>query len=185
MQKDVTTRERTVSLLQEQLRQLGVGVDVVGLDLGSIGKRWVTGDYDSIFHGWQASATDPAMNLDFWLSSGNNHFWNPGQAKPATAWEARLDDLMREQVGASDLAERQRLFVEAQRVFGEGAGLVHGGAEVTRIALRGSTRAGAAITQSLDADTRAARDARPAVTPASATPHSRGPAIRSVVLGAP
>jgi peptide/nickel transport system substrate-binding protein len=118
VQKDVTIRERTATLLQEQLRSLGITLDIVGLDLGSIGKRWVTGDYDSIFHGFQASATDPAMNLDFWLSSGNNHFWNPGQSKPATAWEARIDDLMRQQVQAQDLAERQRLFVEVQRAFG-------------------------------------------------------------------
>ena len=79
VQKDATIRERTVSLLQEQLRRLGIAIDVVGMDLGSIGKRWMTGDYDSIFHGFQASATDPAMTLDFWLSSGGNHFWNPGR----------------------------------------------------------------------------------------------------------
>ena len=119
VQKDATIRERTVALLQEQLRALGIALDVVGLDLGSIGKRWFGGDYDSIFHGFQASATDPAMNLDFWLSSGNSHFWNPRQAKPATPWEARIDDLMRQQVQAQDPAERQRLFVEVQRVFGE------------------------------------------------------------------
>ena len=119
VQKDATIRERTVALLQEQLRALGIALDVVGLDLGSIGKRWFGGDYDSIFHGFQASATDPAMNLDFWLSSGNSHFWNPRQAKPATPWEGRIDDLMRQQVQAQDPAERQRLFVEVQRVFGE------------------------------------------------------------------
>jgi peptide/nickel transport system substrate-binding protein len=119
VQKDVTVRERTVAMLQEQLRLLGISLDIVGLDLGSIRKRWVTGDYDSIFHGFQASATDPAMNLDFWLSSGNSHFWNPGQAKPATPWEARIDQLIREQVQAQDPAERQRLFLEVQRVFGE------------------------------------------------------------------
>jgi peptide/nickel transport system substrate-binding protein len=119
VQKDVTIRERTVALLQDQLRLLGISLDIVGLDLGSIGKRWVTGDYDSIFHGFQASATDPAMNLDFWLSSGHNHFWNPGQAKPATAWEARIDELMRQQTETHDPAERQRLFLEVQRVFGQ------------------------------------------------------------------
>ena len=119
VQKDATIRERTVALLQEQLRALGISLDVVGLDLGSIGKRWFGGDYDSIFHGFQASATDPAMNLDFWLSSGNSHFWNPGQKKPGTPWEARIDDLMRQQVQTQDQAERQRLFVEVQRVFGE------------------------------------------------------------------
>jgi peptide/nickel transport system substrate-binding protein len=121
LQKDITIRERTIALLQQQLRALGIALDVVGLDLGSVGKRWVTGDYDSIFHGFQASATDPAMNLDYWLSSGNNHFWNPGQPKPTTDWEARIDALMLQQVQAQDPAERQRLFREVQQVFGEQA----------------------------------------------------------------
>lgn len=121
LQKDITIRERTVALLQQQLRALGIALDVVGLDLGSVGKRWVTGDYDSIFHGFQASATDPAMNLDYWLSSGNNHFWNPGQPKPTSEWEARIDALMRQQIQAQDPAERQRVFREVQQVFGEQA----------------------------------------------------------------
>jgi peptide/nickel transport system substrate-binding protein len=119
VQKDATIRERTVALLQEQLRALGISLDVVGLDPGSIAKRWASGDYDSIFHGFQASAIDPAMNLDFWLSSGNTHFWNPGQAKPATPWETRVDELMWQQVRTTDAAERRRLFVEVQRLFGE------------------------------------------------------------------
>jgi peptide/nickel transport system substrate-binding protein len=119
VQKDATIRERTVSLLHEQLRRLGVAIDVVGMDVPSLGKRWMTGDYDSIFHGFQISATDPALTLDFWLSSGSSHFWNPGQASPATPWEARIDDLMRKQSISTDMAERQRLFVEVQRVFAE------------------------------------------------------------------
>lgn len=119
VQKDATIRERTVSLLQEQLRRLGIAIDVVGMDLGSIGKRWMTGEYDSIFHGFQVSATDPAMTLDFWLSSGSSHFWNPGQSSPATPWEASIDDLMRKQSSSTDMAERQRLFVEVQRVLAE------------------------------------------------------------------
>ena len=119
LQQGVTTRERTVSVLQEQFRRLGVGVDVVGLDLGALLKRWQAGEYDAIFHGFQSSATDPAMNLDFWMSSGSTHIWNPDQQRPATDWEARVDELMRQQAAASDLAERQRLFGEVQRIFGE------------------------------------------------------------------
>jgi peptide/nickel transport system substrate-binding protein len=117
VQKDATIRERTVSLLQEQLRRLGIAVDVAGMDLGSIGKRWMTGDYDSIFHGFQASATDPALNLDFWLSSGSGHVWNPGQKAPATEWERKIDDLMARQAAAPQLADRQRLFADVQRIF--------------------------------------------------------------------
>lgn len=119
VQQGVSIRERTVAIVQEQLRALGVAVDVVGLDLGSLFKRWQAGDYDAVFHGFQASATDPAMNLDFWLSSGSTHVWNPGQKAPATPWEARIDDLMRRQAETSNLTERQRLFAEVQRIFGE------------------------------------------------------------------
>lgn len=119
VQSGHTTRERSVAVLQEQFRRLGVGLDVVGLDPPAIIKRWLSADYDSIYHGFQASSTDPAMSLDFWLSSGTTHFWNPNQSKPATEWEARIDDLMRQQIAASDLGERQKIFAEVQRVFGE------------------------------------------------------------------
>ena len=61
---------------------LGIAVDVVGLDLGSIGKRWGQGT-TTASTGFQASSIDPAMNLDFWLSAGGSHVWNPGQP-PAT-----------------------------------------------------------------------------------------------------
>lgn len=119
VQQGMTIRERTAAILQEQLRRVGITVDVVGLDLGAIVKRWQAGEYDSILHGMQASATDPAMNLDFWLSSGNSHLWHPGQSAPATDWERRIDELMRRQASTTDLPERQRLFAEVQQIFGE------------------------------------------------------------------
>ena len=117
VQQGHAIRERTVSVLQEQFRAVGVGLDIVSLDLGSIVQRWFKGDYESVFHGFEGSATDPALNLDFWLSSGPQHFWNRAQARPATPWEARIDELMHEQASAPTLAERQRLFAEVQRIF--------------------------------------------------------------------
>jgi peptide/nickel transport system substrate-binding protein len=119
VQQGVTIRERTVAVLQEQFRRVGVLLDVVPVDEPGLRQRWVTGDYDSMFHQFQASATDPGMSLDFWLSSGNSHVWNPAQPKPATDWERRIDELMQRQVAARDLAERRRLFAEVQTIFGE------------------------------------------------------------------
>jgi peptide/nickel transport system substrate-binding protein len=112
-------RERVVSVLQEQLRQLGIAVDIVKLDPGGLGQRWKAGDYDAIYFGLQASSTDPALNPDFWLSSGPYHFWNPSQASPATPWERRIDELMREQTTAMDLEGRQRAFAQVQRILEE------------------------------------------------------------------
>jgi peptide/nickel transport system substrate-binding protein len=110
-------RERVVSVLQEQLRQLGIAVDVVGLDPGGLFKRFQAGDFEAIYFGLQASSTDPALNPEFWLSSGPYHFWNPGQPTPSTPWERRVDELMREQMTASDLAARQRAFGEVQKIL--------------------------------------------------------------------
>ena len=114
-----TIRERTVAVLQEQLRQVGIAVDVVALDPPALVQRWTQGDYDSIYFGMQSSATDPALNPQFWLSSGNFHFWNPRQKTPATDWERRIDELMRQQAADLRLPERQRLFAEALRIFGD------------------------------------------------------------------
>jgi peptide/nickel transport system substrate-binding protein len=112
-------RERVSSVLQEQLRQIGIGVDIVALDPGGLFKRWQAGDYDAIYFGLQASSTDPALNPEFWLSSGPYHFWNPGQAAPATAWERRIDELMREQMTAADFGARQRAFAEVQKILAD------------------------------------------------------------------
>ena len=130
-----TVRTRTVSVLQDQFRKLGITADIVSLDVGSIIGRWQKGEYDAIFHGFQQSATDPAMTLDFWLSSGGMHFWNPSQAKPATPWEAQIDDLMRRQVSSTDLAERQRLFAEVQRILGEHAPALYFAAPKVTVAM--------------------------------------------------
>jgi peptide/nickel transport system substrate-binding protein len=112
-------RGRTAAALKEQLRKLGVLVDLVTLDSGGMFQRFLKADYDSIYFATQASSTDPALNLDFWLSSGEGHLWNPGQSTPSSPWEARIDTLMREQSQNRDLSARQRAFAEVQRIFAE------------------------------------------------------------------
>lgn len=118
-QKGSSLRERAAAFLQQELQRIGLGVDVVTLDQPAVIERITNGDYEAIWFATQASDTDPASNLDFWLSSGAFHFWNPGQATPATAWERRIDELMRENMATSDQAARTRAFAEAQRVFAE------------------------------------------------------------------
>ena len=109
-------RERVTAMLQEQLRQAGIKVDVVALDPPSLFGRFGQGDYESIYFGFQASSYDPAMNLDYWLSGGSAHVWNVGAPAP---WEKTIDALMQRQAAAPSLAERQRIFAEVQKVFGE------------------------------------------------------------------
>ncbi len=113
-------RERTVAVLQEQLRQVGLQVDIVTLSSGElVNTRFIPGDYDAIYFGARAPSRDPIRSMDFWLSSGGFHFWNPGQSTPATEWEARIDGLMQRQAVTVDVAERRRLFADAQRILDE------------------------------------------------------------------
>ena len=118
-QRGHTVRERTVAVVQQHLRAVGIQVDVVGVDTKSLQQRTMQGDFEAIYYGVQASSLDPAMNPEFWFSSGYFHLWNPGQPSPATDWERRIDELMHQQTAARDLAERQRLMAEAQRIIGE------------------------------------------------------------------
>jgi peptide/nickel transport system substrate-binding protein len=112
-------RQRVSTVLQEQLRQIGLQVDIVSLDPGGIGQRWQAGDYDAIYFGLQASSTDPSLTPEFWLSSGPFHFWNPSQTTPATPWEQRIDELMGEVATAPSMPERHRAFAEVQKILGE------------------------------------------------------------------
>jgi peptide/nickel transport system substrate-binding protein len=114
-QKGHTIRERTAAMVQEQVRRVGLVMDVVPVERGVMIDQWSRGDYDAILFAVEYDSFDPVA--PFWRSSGSWHFWHPNQAAPATPWEARIDALMTQQERALDPAERRRLFAEAQREF--------------------------------------------------------------------
>lgn len=114
-----TTLERSAAVLRDDLRQIGVAMDVAPIEQNLLYERLTTGNFESIFFNFSTTDLDPAMNKDFWLSSGSAHVWNIGQATPATTWEKEIDELMARQAGTVDEAERKRLFNDVQRVFAE------------------------------------------------------------------
>jgi peptide/nickel transport system substrate-binding protein len=111
--------ERGSQVLRESLERIGIAIDVVPLEPGALVERLLSGAFDAVFFNYLNTDTDPAMQRDFWLSSGSAHIWNIGQKTPATAWERRIDELMTLQAASTDPAERTRLFREALRVFNE------------------------------------------------------------------
>ena len=116
-QKGHTIRERTCAIIQEQLQAVGLTVDVVALERTALITQILGGTYDAAFFSFVFDSLDPSGQLDLWLSKGDFHVWHRLQAKPATDWEARIDDLMVKQSTTLDPAERRRLFAEAQRVW--------------------------------------------------------------------
>jgi peptide/nickel transport system substrate-binding protein len=102
-QQGHTIRVRSVAVIQEQLRQVGLAVDIVKLEPGSLFGRFGARDYDAMFFGVELSDFDPNGAKEFWLSSGSYHFWNPGQPKTATDWESRVDTLFAQQEATLNL----------------------------------------------------------------------------------
>jgi peptide/nickel transport system substrate-binding protein len=111
--------ERGAAIIRDELKKLGIRVDVVLLEQGALIQRMVKGDFESINFVFTQSNLDPAMNSDFWLSSGSAHVWNIAQAKPATDWEKQIDDLMVTVMSSVDQAERKKTFDQIQKVFAD------------------------------------------------------------------
>lgn len=117
--------ERSAHVLREDLRQVGIALDVVPLEANAVQQRVIAGDFDAAYINIQASDPDPAMSKDFWLSAGSAHFWNPGQKGAATAWEREIDDLIARQAATIVEAERRQLFNQVQRIFAEQLPMLH------------------------------------------------------------
>jgi peptide/nickel transport system substrate-binding protein len=118
--------ERGAAVIRDEMKKIGVAVDVVALDVAALVDRFAnTKQYEAVYFSPIMTDTDPALNPDFWFSFGSSHFWNMAQKTPATAWERRIDELMAQQIASPDDAERTRLFQEVQQVFAEHAPVVY------------------------------------------------------------
>jgi peptide/nickel transport system substrate-binding protein len=111
--------ERSATVVREDLRQIGVAIDIVPLEPNSIHQRMVGGDFDAALVQFTGNHADPAGAKDFWLSNGDAHFWNIAQKAPATEWEREIDELIERQSSTLDMDERKRLFNDVQRLFAE------------------------------------------------------------------
>ncbi|MGH9162268.1 MAG: ABC transporter substrate-binding protein [Vicinamibacteraceae bacterium] len=136
--KGNTVRARAASVIQHDLRSIGLRVDVVSLDLPALIDRWTRRDYEAIYFGTQVNDTDPAALMDLWLSSGAFHVWHPNQPRPATAWEAEIDRLMLRQTTTMDEAVRRRLFNRVQHIFADHLPVIH--VAVPRLTVASSAR---------------------------------------------
>jgi peptide/nickel transport system substrate-binding protein len=113
-------RTQIATIIQDDLKQLGMRVTVVPLEMRALLDRVLTShDYDACVLGLGGGDGDPNSEMNVWLSSGGTHLWRPAQPKPATAWEAEIDALMREQIATRDAARRKRLYDRVQQVVAE------------------------------------------------------------------
>jgi peptide/nickel transport system substrate-binding protein len=119
-------RERMATMIQEDLQKIGIHVNVVTLDFPSLIERISqTFDYEAILLGLTNVGLDPSEQMNVWLSSSENHQWNPSEKTPETAWEAEIDKLMRAQASSSDDKKRKEAFDRVQEIAVEQAPFIY------------------------------------------------------------
>ena len=113
-------RERTAVMIQQDLGKLGIKVNVVTLDFPSLIERISQKfNYEAAMLGFRNVDLDPNGQMNIWLSSAENHAWNPQQKFPETAWEAEVDRLMRAQASTADAKKRKESFDRVQEIAAE------------------------------------------------------------------
>jgi peptide/nickel transport system substrate-binding protein len=110
-------RERMATMIQQDLRNIGIKVNVVTLDFPSLIERITEKfNYEAAILGLVNTELDPNVQMNVWLSSAENHQWNPSQKTPATSWEAEVDKLMRLQASSAELKKRKGAWDRVQEI---------------------------------------------------------------------
>jgi peptide/nickel transport system substrate-binding protein len=120
------SRERMAVMVQEDLGKLGIKVNVVTLDFPSLIERISQKfNYEAAMLGFRNVDLDPNSQMTIWLSSAENHAWNPQQKSPETAWEAEIDQLMHAQASTADVKKRKESFDRVQEIAAEQAPFIY------------------------------------------------------------
>jgi peptide/nickel transport system substrate-binding protein len=113
-------RVKMATMIQADLKDLGIQVQVVPLEFHSVLDRiFQTHDYEAVVLGLGAGDVDPSAEMNVWMSSGNDHVWDMGENHPSTSWEAEIDRLMEEQLSAAKFERRKALYDRVQAILAE------------------------------------------------------------------
>lgn len=118
-------RNQMATLIQDDLKQLGMAVQVVSLEFRAATDRVTQShDFDIALMGLAGSDVDPTPSTSVWMSNGQTHLWHLGEKQPATAWEAEIDQLMQKQLVTVNYQQRKKLYDRVQEIVAEQTPLV-------------------------------------------------------------
>jgi peptide/nickel transport system substrate-binding protein len=110
-------RTQMATMIQQDLQEVGIRVQVIPLEFHAVLDRiFESHDYEAAVMGLGTGDIDPNAQMNVWLSTGEDHLWNLGGKGPSTAWEAEIDELMKEQVSAVQFAQRKKLYDRVQEI---------------------------------------------------------------------
>lgn len=124
--------EQVGLVLQAQLAELGIRLELEPLAYATMRARLDEGDFDIAIGNWTPDFADPYMFMNYWFGSafgglaGNRSFYA----------NERVDRLIRQAAVTTDVAERTRLYQEAQRIVVEEAAYVYLYQQQYQVAMR-------------------------------------------------
>jgi peptide/nickel transport system substrate-binding protein len=112
-------RVKAATIVQDDLRQLGMQVSVVALESHTMLDRvFNRREYDAAVMSIDSGDVDPNSQINVWLSGGSMHLWNLS-GKAHTKWETEIDALMRQQMTIPDPRQRRKVYDRIQQLVSE------------------------------------------------------------------
>ena len=107
-------------VIQEDLSRLGIRMQVAPIDSVEFRRRTTESyDYEAALLVPAPTEPDPSTYTNFLSSRSPTNPWRPQQSRPATSWEARIDELLATQARETDPDRRRAAFHEIQRILAE------------------------------------------------------------------
>jgi peptide/nickel transport system substrate-binding protein len=113
-------RTRMATIIQDDLNQLGMSVQLVPLEFGSILARVSDSfDYEASVLGLASGDADPNPEIGIWTSGGSTHLWAKSEPRPLPEWQAEIDRLMQQQTTLLDYRKRKQAYDRVQQLISQ------------------------------------------------------------------
>lgn len=108
------------TLIQSDLKQLGVDVNVIPLEFRALLDRiFKNHEYDAAILQLASGDADPNAEMNVWTSDGGTHVWDLGPETNPAPWQQEIDRLMRLQMTTLNHTERKRMYDRVQQLIWE------------------------------------------------------------------
>ena len=112
-----TQRTKIATIIQDDLKQLGIQVHVVPLEFQAIMTRvFDSFAYEASILGLVSGDADPNPEINVWISGGGAHLWAQTDTLPVAAWQAEVDMLMQRQTTVLDYKRRKQMYDRVQEI---------------------------------------------------------------------
>jgi peptide/nickel transport system substrate-binding protein len=106
-----------INIIVDNFKAVGIKSVLEIVDMNVLLERMqYTHDWQCTLRGF-SSPTFTEQWTNVWPSYGDRHYWYPNQTKPATDWEARIDEIHKQLIHTYDAETTKKLYDEFQQII--------------------------------------------------------------------